>query len=103
MTEILRISLWYFASFSNVSMHAQGIEKKVRETFPSIPSDFVLKPVTIRLIVGCGAFYDFMIALPNGQSAKVSFHTGGEQRPAGMPEPEQHYNVDETPSLSAYE
>ncbi|CAF1147654.1 unnamed protein product [Rotaria sordida] len=85
--------------------HAKGIEKKVRETFPSIPSNFVLKPVTIRKTHGCGMFYDFMIALPDGKFAKVSFHSGGHpiQRAPGEPEPEEHYNVDETPMSSEYE
>ncbi|CAF2893308.1 unnamed protein product [Rotaria sp. Silwood2] len=84
--------------------HAKGIDKKVRETFPSIPSGFTLKPVTIRKTVGCGMFYDFMIALPDSQFAKVSFHTGGHPggRPAGGKEPEQHFDVDPTPSSSQY-
>ncbi|CAF3418145.1 unnamed protein product [Rotaria sp. Silwood1] len=85
--------------------HAKGIEKKVRETFPSIPAGFTLKPVTIRKTIGCGMFYDIMIALPEHKFAKVSFHTGGHPMPRdpGAPEPEQHYTVDETPSSSEYE
>ncbi|CAF3784456.1 unnamed protein product [Rotaria sordida] len=85
--------------------NAKGIEKKVRETFPSIPSNFVLKPVTIRKEHGCGIFYSFMIALPHGKFAKVSFNMGGLQmeRAPGEPKPEQHYYVDETPTSSEYE
>ncbi|UJR23787.1 hypothetical protein I4U23_026764 [Adineta vaga] len=82
--------------------HAQGIRKSVREAFSSIPESFELKPATIRKIGGCGMFYDFKIGLPDGQYAKVSFHTGGYQiRPeVNVPKKEQKYTVDPEPSPS---
>ncbi|CAF1093574.1 unnamed protein product [Adineta steineri] len=84
--------------------HEKGIDKSVREAFPSVPADFKLKPVSIRKIMGCGMFYDIKVALPDNQYAKVSFHTGGLQPPriAGVepPKQEQHYNVDPTASSS---
>ncbi|CAF0745283.1 unnamed protein product [Adineta steineri] len=84
--------------------HEKGIDKSVRDAFPSIPADFKLKPVTIRKIVGCGMFYDIKVALPDNQYAKVSFHSGGHPMPridgVEHPKQEQHYNVDPTASSS---
>jgi len=88
--------------------YSKSIDKKVRETFPSIPSSFKLKPVTIRRIVGCGLFYDIKIALPDGQFAKVSFHSGGhpgisvDGREHNTPK-EPTFDVDPTASESANE
>ncbi|CAF4062685.1 unnamed protein product, partial [Rotaria sp. Silwood1] len=85
--------------------HAKRIEKKVRETFPSIPAGFTLQLVTIRKTIGCGMFYDFKIVLPDGQFAKVSFDTGDYPIPRDpdAPESEQLYTVYKTPSSSEYE
>ncbi|CAF0973839.1 unnamed protein product [Adineta steineri] len=82
--------------------HEKGIDKSVRQAFPSIPADFKLKPVTIRKIVGCGMFYDIKVALPDGQFAKVHFHSGGHPMPRieGREEPEQSFDVDPTASSS---
>ncbi|CAF4693476.1 unnamed protein product, partial [Rotaria sp. Silwood2] len=77
-------------------------EKKVRETFPSIPSDFVLKPVTVSKIPACGTMYYFMIALPNGEFAKVRFNVGGLQMLPPGGKVEKHYGVDETSFSSEY-
>ncbi len=45
------------------------------------------------------------IALPDGQFAKVSFHSGGHpiQRAPGAKEPEQKFNVDPETSSSQYD
>ncbi|UJR23788.1 hypothetical protein I4U23_026765 [Adineta vaga] len=80
----------------------RGIEQKVRETFPTIPYNFPLKPVAIRKQMGCGIFYNLKVALPNNQFANVSFHMGGLRAPLkpGEKEPEQQFYVDPTPSDS---
>ncbi|CAF2114847.1 unnamed protein product [Rotaria magnacalcarata] len=51
-------------------------ETSVRQVFLSIPSNFNLKPVTIRKIPACGTIYDLKVALPDDQYAKVSFVIG---------------------------
>ncbi|CAF1583284.1 unnamed protein product [Rotaria magnacalcarata] len=51
------------------------IDGKLRKTFPSIPSDFQLKTVSVCRVRGCGMFYDFKIALPDDKFAKASFNS----------------------------
>ncbi|CAF1608667.1 unnamed protein product [Rotaria sp. Silwood1] len=82
--------------------HSQGIEQKVREVFPSIPSSFVLKPVTLRKMNACAMIYDFMIGLPDGTFAKVTFSVGGFPSGPSAVEEEQIYRVDETSYPSSY-
>ncbi len=50
-------------------------------------------------------FKIIQIALPDDKFARVSFHTGGlpEQHAFGKKEPEQHFDVDPTPSATQYE
>ncbi|CAF5084919.1 unnamed protein product, partial [Rotaria magnacalcarata] len=81
--------------------NAHGIAQNVRETFPSIPADFQLKPVTLRKMEACAMIYDFMIGLPDGTFAKVTFSVGGLPSGPGVVE-EQIYRVDETAHATAY-
>ncbi|CAF1312826.1 unnamed protein product [Rotaria sordida] len=50
------------------------IVKKLRDSFPSIPADFEIKPISARRTHACNVFYDFTVALPDGKFAKVSFN-----------------------------
>ena len=49
-------------AFVSWLQNAHGIEQSVRETFPSIPADFQLKPVTLRKMEACAMIYDFMVS-----------------------------------------
>ncbi|CAF1144576.1 unnamed protein product [Rotaria sp. Silwood1] len=79
-------------------LHAEGIEQKVHETFPEIPSDFQLKPVALRKTNMCAIRYEFKLALPDDKFAKVSFMLGGDMMiPPGERKPQApNYNVEPT-------
>ncbi|CAF3624690.1 unnamed protein product [Rotaria socialis] len=56
-----------------------SINSRIHETFPSIPTDYEVKPLSIYRQLGCGTFYTYKVALPDNQIAEVSFHLGGKR------------------------
>ncbi|CAF2392873.1 unnamed protein product [Rotaria sp. Silwood2] len=59
--------------------YKEPINIRIHETFPFIPVDYDVKPLSIRRQLGCGTFYTYKIALPNDQVAEVAFHLGGKR------------------------
>ena len=41
--------------------YKNDINQKIHETFPSIPSDFDLKPESVFRMQGCGTFYHYKV------------------------------------------
>ena len=81
----------------SVSQYKDAIFARLQGTFPSVPSSFELKAVSLRRQLGCGTFYTYkvvrhavrsirilklfflQVGLPNGELADVTFHLGGKR------------------------
>ncbi|CAF0762058.1 unnamed protein product [Rotaria sp. Silwood1] len=59
--------------------YKESINIRIHETFPFIPVDYDVKPLSIRRQLGCGTFYTYKVALLNDQVAEVTFHLGGKR------------------------
>ncbi|UJR35372.1 hypothetical protein I4U23_028129 [Adineta vaga] len=59
--------------------YKEAIGLRIHETFPEIPANSDLKPISIRQQLGCGTFYTYKVVLPGDQMIDIGFHLGGRR------------------------